>query len=1199
MSTPSATGFASASSIGPSSSPSSSSSVLSRLASSRHVLSNQVKAHRVHEAWMKEYRSGQQRCTKRMKEVEMEYEEWRSRLEGGQGSAICETNKDTADTHSSSSHRPHPSSLPHSHSDHDFHSSLCSLLSAVAAASNSTRRLGAELYARYMHARSTVNMEVNKMRAGERNGKGKTDSRDTATQHSGRSFSHRPMSAKRRSIMHAAAAASTWEGRNTPTSNQPLSTDDRNAGRNGSSIIDSNSMVNDGAVSSIRSFLSSLASSLSTSRDELDVAIRNIEHDLQIGTRKRIREVEREMQREGESANETSADNMEADEPQPQQSQQEHRERQSNGDSDRGSRDGTVDDPIEEDGDGDDEKDWESQWHAGLASWLQPTPAPEFTYRPTTRTLTPSSAQFPLPPASPPSSTAAFPLIEALEELVKEDEAENKMEALHNRNDQPTCAAVPTSATASTTSSSTHPRRPGRSAPHAAVPSHPPALSLTLSLSPRSVLSAQVSNRVHAMMQQHESKRRKQQQQQHQRFKQSQEQTRRRIETERQLNGSGGANRAAASTTRRKRFVNGSVGTVAVLRPNAAASSLHRSLSLPTSSTAPTQPSAATISSSPPMPLAEGLVHTTPDDDDKLDHIHTADESTSPSAATLDESLHRTGEGGNLSAHWDWPDLPPMDPALTALLEPWQEEADREKTEARVEAEANKKDVEQHSDVASTAAIAPSSSPIPTIVFRQRLLSSRLSEWTRLRLEWDAAVQQLREEERSMREQYQRNTDKLKQQIRLAEQRNANSNTRVNVGAEDDKGALIGENDVNNSADHDSTGAPFITAAPLSFPQQSASSSTPRVPPSRSSTSSRSLSLWSSSMDERLRHLVSIHRRQGVPHSVLMHRLHEEFKQEEAMMRKQMAAVVAPTSPSRPQTSSLLSDPLCLSARVELLSLRRSHLHALSLHDAKLRSSYQHHVDHAIAAMRRWDQSTAARWEKERRRKQRLQQAKQQSDELESLRSLKAARDEALARHAQHVAELERERASVRDSSDASMRENVSRIIELWQQHQQAELAEAERLQRQHEEEESMERRRQMEMAKPRIEKRNKEKEEEVMRQKAERKAAAEKAEREREERLAALRQLVAPLIARDPSRLLASTASSSAAVDPSVGSRPLFAVHGYDLSSLLQDRRFHLQLALWEKGINVATSAYARDVIKQATPATRPRKDMESNAFA
>jgi len=97
-----------------------------------------------------------------------------------------------------------------------------------------------------------------------------------------------------------------------------------------------------------------------------------------------------------------------------------------------------------------------------------------------------------------------------------------------------------------------------------------------------------------------------------------------------------------------------------------------------------------------------------------------------------------------------------------------------------------------------------------------------------------------------------------------------------------------------------------------------------------------------------------------------------------------------------------------------------------------------------------------------------------------------------------------------------------------------------------------------------------------------------------RETRLEALRALVVPAVERDPTRVLLPTAAS-AAEDSS--HNPLFSVHGYDMTELLRDQRFRLQLALFDRGLHA--SEYGRAAVASMQPATQPRLDaIKSNIF-
>jgi hypothetical protein len=68
------------------------------------------------------------------------------------------------------------------------------------------------------------------------------------------------------------------------------------------------------------------------------------------------------------------------------------------------------------------------------------------------------------------------------------------------------------------------------------------------------------------------------------------------------------------------------------------------------------------------------------------------------------------------------------------------------------------------------------------------------------------------------------------------------------------------------------------------------------------------------------------------------------------------------------------------------------------------------------------------------------------------------------------------------------------------------------------------------------------------------------------------------------------ATEASAAEAD---AQNPLFAVHGYDMSTLLKDMRFRLQLALWMVG--VGNSSYAKAMVAAASPTQAPRPDMRS----
>lgn len=95
-------------------------------------------------------------------------------------------------------------------------------------------------------------------------------------------------------------------------------------------------------------------------------------------------------------------------------------------------------------------------------------------------------------------------------------------------------------------------------------------------------------------------------------------------------------------------------------------------------------------------------------------------------------------------------------------------------------------------------------------------------------------------------------------------------------------------------------------------------------------------------------------------------------------------------------------------------------------------------------------------------------------------------------------------------------------------------------------------------------------------------------------DRLDKLISSVAPIIERDPTRVLQDTITSS---QPYIQPNKLFRnIDGYNNNELMSDHRLRVAVALADRGIDIQSSAYSRQTILSQSTATVPRRDAVSN---
>jgi hypothetical protein len=343
---------------------------------------------------------------------------------------------------------------------------------------------------------------------------------------------------------------------------------------------------------------------------------------------------------------------------------------------------------------------------------------------------------------------------------------------------------------------------------------------------------------------------------------------------------------------------------------------------------------------------------------------------------------------------------------------------------------------------------------------------------------------------------------------------------------------------------------------------------------------------WSADdQQQRLRHVVASYRNHGQKYAQLLDRLRIEFASEARMLLAKASA--ANNASSKAPLSLALAERVELLEKARLLSLQRSALLAA------FEAERQPRLEAATLALQESDRSAVANFQRAQEAQALAEQQAALHAELDVLRADKAERKAAEAEEERQRAEAQAVEDAARAAREQQVREQQKQLLALYHAHAAAEAAEALRAQERQRAREAEQARAALEAARPNIERRQ---ELLVARRQAQQQREAEErqAAREREARLEALRALVITTAERDPERLLAATAASSA--DDSLAQHPLFAVHGYDMSALLKDQRFRIQLALWNAGVH--QSEYARAVVAAAPTATQPRPDMKSNVF-
>ena len=325
---------------------------------------------------------------------------------------------------------------------------------------------------------------------------------------------------------------------------------------------------------------------------------------------------------------------------------------------------------------------------------------------------------------------------------------------------------------------------------------------------------------------------------------------------------------------------------------------------------------------------------------------------------------------------------------------------------------------------------------------------------------------------------------------------------------------------------------------------------------------------WSDKEQTRFLTILQSYKSQGSKRSHLLDRLRIEFTVESQL------------------------GSLCLADRVDLASMQRAYR---TQRTALINAAYQHRhafVMLAIEDIHAFDRSRVDEIQHRRAMEEQLASQEVLHGNLEILRTEKAIRDQAKAVEDANQRQLERVELETKLAKDAAMREKQRRLLELYHAHVEAESRESEAAARRERARVADEARIALEESRPRIARRQ-----ELIAQKRvdeqRREAEARQAEIERQARLDEIRRIVAPNVERDPERAMQSTQASAAEVDPH---HALFAVHGYDMSTLLKDKRFRIQLALWTAG--VSHTPYAKSIVMSAQPAVAPRPDMQSSVF-
>ena len=357
---------------------------------------------------------------------------------------------------------------------------------------------------------------------------------------------------------------------------------------------------------------------------------------------------------------------------------------------------------------------------------------------------------------------------------------------------------------------------------------------------------------------------------------------------------------------------------------------------------------------------------------------------------------------------------------------------------------------------------------------------------------------------------------------------------------------------------------------------------------------------WGPQQQARLKLLESSYRTHGRNHAKLMDRLRIEFAPEAAAIARRAATTSTSNSDSNgtPVKLPAAAVGLCLSERVELLERAR----ALAMQRAASMQAFEAErslrISRALLSLAESDRAALEAFQREQSLREQAASQQVLHAELELLRAGRDERDRAEAQRRQAAQAIEAAERAAKDEREQALREKQKQLLALYQAHLAAEAAEiaaaAERARAQAAENAKAE----IEARKPLVERRQ-----DLLAARraalAVREAQATAAVAAREARLEAIRSLVVTSAERDPSRLLAATAASGAedlSAASACGPNPLFAVHGYDMSALLKDKRFRLQLALWNVGMH--HTDYAKQVVQMASPAHQPRRDMASNVF-
>lgn len=343
---------------------------------------------------------------------------------------------------------------------------------------------------------------------------------------------------------------------------------------------------------------------------------------------------------------------------------------------------------------------------------------------------------------------------------------------------------------------------------------------------------------------------------------------------------------------------------------------------------------------------------------------------------------------------------------------------------------------------------------------------------------------------------------------------------------------------------------------------------------------------WTQKHAARMASIQQSYKHQGATHAQLLDRLRLEFAHE----TKQLAG--GPATAAAAATSG--KDPLCLSDRLDWSEKQRIYRIQRQALLSAAEVDRAQFIARARSALLDWDRAFVTEYNRRCDVQATLEAQAGLHGELAVLREEKQARDAVEAKEAAiRAAQLEEERQA-RQAREAVVREQQRLLLSLYHAHLAAEEESQANAAARAKAAAAEEARAELEAARPSVQRRQVLLQERRQAQ-AEREAQARRDEEQREARLEAMRQLVAPTVERDADRARQATAASAAdLVDGS--NNPLFAVHGYDMSSLLKDKRFKLQLALWTAG--VSDSAYARQMVMGAAPAQAPRPDMHSSVF-